>query len=288
MSMKKTFALLAAIALLGAGMSGAQAQLADGDFTDGGLSGGWTSVGGTAGGATVYAAGATYTITGDGTTYSETVPTPLSGDVVFIQSTDMDGTYDSGSLTETAQGAQSATAAQLESALGVTLPPSNPGEGEFGYLDLAEYANGNYSPPPVNGQAITQTFNVTGTETLSFDWSMTTTDIGGFDGIGYSIDDLTTGSASYTQLDAPYYDYADPTPTATQTTSIILGPGTYTLGFAAYNTYDNTTSTGLLVSDVDLQPEAMSTPEPRSWMFGLLACAGLALVYRSLGRSETA
>jgi hypothetical protein len=123
----------------------------------------------------------------------------------------------------------------------------------------------------VNGQAIYQTFKVSGEATLSFAYSFQTNDYVPYDSTGYVLD------GTYTQLARPTNPYTvpvDPNPTAYVTLSFALSQGTHTLGFIAYNTGDNTASSSLYVTDVSA---TVAVPEPGEWKLIVFGCVGLTI-----------
>jgi hypothetical protein len=170
------------------------------------------------------------------------------GTEALIQSTDGDFTL-----------SQSASAATLDAALGVTLPATYDGN----ILD-STYGQ---SFPAVNGQAIYQTFNLTGQATLSFDFSYQTNDYYPYDSVGYVLDGVYTPLV----ITPVYTGTTNPTPTAYLSIQpLTLDAGTHTLGFVAYNTGGHGYSTSLYVTDV-------SVPEPGEWTLMLLGGLGLIL-----------
>ncbi len=236
-TMKKITFLLVVGALFLGNSSHLRAQIQNGSFATGDLSG-WTTVGGSSGGPDV--------LTGLPT--SNLPAPPMGSTAALVQSENGD------------TGATTASAAALDSALGVTLPPTV-GDALSGYPG---------THLPVNGQAIYQTFRLSSAATLSFAYSFQSFDSIPFDSTGYVLNGVYNQLASPTE---PYYVLPNPTPTAYTTLSFALNPGTYTLGFVAYNTGDNTLSSSLFVTDI-------SVPEPSAWKLIVLACAGLLIVSR--------
>ena len=135
-------------------------------------------------------------------------------------------------------------------------------------------SGGNIVAQPVNGQTIYQTFSLTATEVLSFSTSYFTTDFNPYDSAGYL---LETGSEPgvYTELYNTFpYGSAPSTPTPYETTSLTLGPGTYMLGFVAYNTDNYEYSTSLYVTDIEV-------PEPGTWLLVGIGLGLFVIVRRS-------
>jgi hypothetical protein len=173
---------------------------------------------------------------------------PPTGSDALISSTDAGGSPGSPQPDSPA----SDTASDIESILGITSLPA----ADFDY-------------PPTDGQALYQTFALKTSSTLTFSYSFATNDESPFDSVGYVLNGV------YTQIRET--GPTDPTPTAytPYLAAINLDPGTYTLGFVAFNTDDNNGDTSLYVTDVSLE----AIPEPGTWM--LMACGIGALV---LGR----
>lgn len=264
--MKKTAFLLVVAALFLANSSHLHAQISNGSFTDGFT--GWTVIKGSSGGPQVLTSTAPLSISYNNNNYTGldvgqvTPPTPPTGTTqALIQGPTSDTT-----------GAYSASAATIETALGTTLA-STQGPDDLG-ADPGTFI-------PLNGQAIYQTFTTTNATTLSFDYSFQTFDFYPFDEAGYVLNgvyhDLAQPSEDYNSW---YNDGPSLTPTLYKNVSLSLNtPGTYTLGFVAYETGTNANSsaysnaTSLFVTDV-------SVPEPSEWALMLLGGASLILAGR--------
>jgi len=207
------------------------AQIANGSFTDGLTD--WITVGGSSSGPEV--------------TTANPMPATL-GTSALVQSTDEDFTL-----------SQSASAATLNAALGVTLPATYDG-------DILDSTYGQ-SFPAVNGQAIYQTFNLTAQATLSFDFSYQTNDYYPYDSVGYVLDGVYTPLVT-----TPIYTGSvNPTPTAyLSILPLTLDAGSHTLGFVSYNPGGHGYSTSLYVTDI-------TVPEPTEWALMLFGGVGLIL-----------
>jgi hypothetical protein len=221
------------------------AQIVNGTFSTGDLTG-WTVVGGSSGGPQVVTSN------------------PLStedGTAALVQST-------SGDLSLSL----SASAATLNAALGVSLPSTYDGN----ILD----PSWGQSFPAVNGQAIYQTFTLTSEATLSFSYSYQTNDYYPYDAVGYVLDGNT--SRTYTSLvtTPAYTGTVNSIPTAyLSVQTLTLSPGTYTLGFVAYNTGGHGDSTSLYVTDISTTPVLPEqVPEPGEGTLILLGVVGLIIV----------
>jgi hypothetical protein len=106
---------------------------------------------------------------------------------------------------------------------------------------------------PTQGQAIYQDFSLSQTSTLSFEFSYSTFDNFPYDSAGYVLDGV------YHQLEqTPPSQQL--TPSAYQTVgNIELSAGEHQLAFVSYNTGDDTTSTHLYVTDIEV-------PEPATFI----------------------
>ena len=130
-------------------------------------------------------------------------------------------------------------------------------------LDITSLPHADFTYAPTDGQAIYQTFTISSQEILTFDYSFATNDETPYDSVGYSL------NGTYNQLQAPS---TPTTPTAYASSGdIALQPGTYTLGFIAFNTADYNGATNLYVANVDLS----EAPEPAVW---ILFAAGIGLL----------
>jgi hypothetical protein len=129
----------------------------------------------------------------------------------------------------------------IQNTLGVILPSTNIG-----------------TESPVNGEAIFQTITLTVPTQLTFEFQMTAQDtrILTTDEVGYSL----TNVASITSSDpdpGTFYalDAAEPLNSYSSVTTDTIAPGTYYLGFIAYNTADDHGLTSFDVSDIAEAPE---------------------------------
>jgi hypothetical protein len=150
-------------------------------------------------------------------------------------------------------GPGSATAADIESALGITSLPAQ----DFAYS-------------PFDGQAIflTHPFTLTSTEELTFSYSYASNDEYPYDSVGYVLNGV------YTQIQqSPLPSDSPESATAyVPYPEITLTPGTYNLGFVAFNTPDGNGNTTLYVTDVEV------SPEPSTWLLVMCGLPALALL----------
>jgi len=148
------------------------------------------------------------------------------------------------STTNTDDVPDGVTPDTIQNALGVILPSTNDG-----------------TEAPVSGEAIYQTITLTAPATLTFEYQTTAQDLRypTTDNIGYSL----TNTASITGSDPDpgtfYILDASTLGSYGPVTSGVIAPGTYILGFIAYNTGDQHGLTSFEVSDI-------SVPEPATWM----------------------
>jgi len=156
-------------------------------------------------------------------------PTPPDGNFqALINSTGSDG---SGIYA----ASNAVSAAALNAFLGTTLPPN---------------ANGN----PINGEAIQQSLTTTAATTVTFSYSYQSREApgNGYDEAGYVLNGVfhilaDTSTPGETMANAtgsfawglPY-----------KTVSITVGPGTSTLGFVTYNTFNTVGPSGLFIDNV--------------------------------------
>ena len=127
------------------------------------------------------------------------------------------------------------SAAALNAFLGTTLPAN---------------ANGN----PINGEAIQQTFTTTASTTVTFSYSYQSREApgNGFDETGYVLNGVfhilaDTNTPGQTMANATgFFVWGLPY----QTVSVTVGPGTNTLGFVTYNTFNSVSPSGLFIDNV--------------------------------------
>jgi len=243
--MKKIIFLLVVGVMLLGNVFPLSAQILNGSFTNGFTD--WNIVGGSSGEPQV--------VTSDATP-------PTGSTAALVQSTNEDQSL-----------SISASAATLDAALGVTLPATYDG-------NILDPTYGQ-SFPAVNGQAIYQTFTLASEATLSFAYSYQTNDYYPYDATGYVLDGVYTPLV----ITPAYTGAVNSTPTAYAVIppqpSLVLGAGSHTLAFVAYNTGGHSDSTSLYVTDVST---TAAVPEPSEWTLMLLACVGLILV-RKLRRA---
>jgi hypothetical protein len=149
------------------------------------------------------------------------------------------------------------TAGDIERTLGITSLPS----ADFVFQ-------------PYDGQAIylTKPFTLTSTADLTFSYSYASNDEYPFDSVGYVI------NGTYTQIQQSPLPHNSPEAATPYTaySDIELGPGTYNLGFVAFNTDDGNGATTLYLTDVEL------SPEPGTWLLLVCALPTLALLARTV------
>jgi hypothetical protein len=166
------------------------------------------------------------------------------------------------STTNTDDIPDSVTYDEIQNSLGVILPSTNIG-----------------TEAPVNGEAIYQTITLTAPSTLTFQYQTLFQDARypTTDEIGYSLTNTAqiTGEnpdpGTFYSIDASTLD------SYTTITSSVIAPGTYILGFIAYNTDDEHGLTQFEVSEIDV-------PEPATWMLMVGAAVLLAGLYRWVPR----
>jgi hypothetical protein len=158
------------------------------------------------------------------------------------------------SSTNSLTTSDSVSASTIESTLGVILPATNDG-----------------TEAPQNGEAIYQTITLTIPEVLTFEYETTAVDsLSTNDNVGYSLTNtaLISGSTpdpgTFVALGKPQSPYAT-------VTSDVIAPGTYILGFVAYNTNDEFGNTSFSVSDIE-------APEPVAWTLMLAGVGCLAVL----------
>jgi len=135
-------------------------------------------------------------------------------------------------------------------------------------LHLASLPNTDIIYLPTDGQAIYQYFTLSQAAMLSFKYAYSTFDIYPQDSAGMTLD------GNYTEFQQ--------TPAQQQTTpsgymtvsNIELQPGEHQLGFVSYNTGDNTASTHIYITDIELT----AVPEPAPAILLAMGIAGLALL----------
>jgi len=164
-------------------------------------------------------------------------PTPVTGNFqALINSTGNEAT---GIYAST----NAVSASVLDTFLNTTLPTN---------------ANGD----PINGEAIQQTFTVTEACTLTFSYAYQSREApgDGFDETGYVLNgvfhilaDTSTPGQSMANATG-FFVWGLPY----QTVSITLVPGTYTLGFVTYNTFNMEAPSGLFIDNVILSPLPMT------------------------------
>ena len=169
-------------------------------------------------------------------------PTPVDGNFqALINST---GASASGIYANS----NSVSAATLNTFLNTTLPSSTNGS-------------------PTNGEAIQQTFTTAGSATISFSYSYQSREApgNGFDETGYVLNGVfhvlaDTSTPGQTMAAATGF-FAHGIPY--QTVTITVGPGTNTLGFVAYNTFNTSAPTGLFIDNIVLTPLTQATLDPQ-------------------------
>jgi hypothetical protein len=118
---------------------------------------------------------------------------------------------------------------------------------------------------PTEGEAIYQGFSLSQPGTLSFEFAYSTFDDFPQDSAGYVLD------GQYTELEQTP-PTQQTTPSAYQLVSDIpLSAGAHQLAFVSYNTGDDTSSTHIYVTDI----QVTGAPEPEAWV---LMAAGLGLL----------
>jgi hypothetical protein len=156
-------------------------------------------------------------------------PTPVAGNFqALINST---GSNAPGIYATT----NAVSAAALNTFLGTTLPAN---------------ANG----APINGEAIQQTFTTTVSTTITFSYAYQSREApgNGYDETGYVLNGVfhilaDTNTPGQTMANATgFFVWGLPY----QTASITVGPGTNTLGFVAYNTFDLDAPSGLFIDNI--------------------------------------
>ncbi len=128
------------------------------------------------------------------------------------------------------------------------------------FLNTTLPANANGSP--TNGEAIQQTFTVTLPSTLTFSYYYQSREApgDGYDETGYVLNGVfhilaDTNTPGQSMANATgFFVWGLPY----QTVSITLAPGTYTLGFVAYNTFNTEAPSGLFIDNVRLTPLPMT------------------------------